>query len=69
MITIDGERDRCRPLATLLEDDGKSFPDSFAIDPASDVAALPYSSGTMGLPKGVMLTHRNLVANLQQTIE
>src|SRR5438067_180038 len=29
-------------------------------------AALPYSSGTTGLPKGVMLTHRNLVANLQQ---
>lgn len=31
-----------------------------------DVAALPYSSGTTGLPKGVMLTHRNLVANLLQ---
>ncbi|MEV4729783.1 AMP-binding protein [Saccharopolyspora sp. NPDC049426] len=33
-----------------------------------DLAALPYSSGTTGLPKGVMLTHRNLVANLLQTI-
>ena len=33
------------------------------IDPAEDLAALPYSSGTTGLPKGVMLTHRNLVAN------
>ena len=30
------------------------------------LAALPYSSGTTGLPKGVMLTHRNLVANLAQ---
>ena len=28
---------------------------------------LPYSSGTTGLPKGVMLTHRNLVANVAQT--
>lgn len=37
-----------------------------AIDPARDVVALPYSSGTTGLPKGVMLTHRNLVANLAQ---
>jgi acyl-CoA synthetase (AMP-forming)/AMP-acid ligase II len=37
------------------------------IDPATDVAVLPYSSGTTGLPKGVMLTHRNLVANLLQT--
>ena len=31
-----------------------------------EVAVLPYSSGTTGLPKGVMLTHRNLVANLIQ---
>ena len=36
------------------------------IDPAHDLVALPYSSGTTGLPKGVMLTHRNLVANLAQ---
>ena len=38
-----------------------------AIDAAVDIAALPYSSGTTGLPKGVMLTHRNLVANVLQT--
>ena len=36
------------------------------IDPANDLVVLPYSSGTTGLPKGVMLTHRNLVANLCQ---
>jgi acyl-CoA synthetase (AMP-forming)/AMP-acid ligase II len=33
-----------------------------------DVVALPYSSGTTGLSKGVMLTHRNLVANIAQTV-
>jgi acyl-CoA synthetase (AMP-forming)/AMP-acid ligase II len=38
---------------------------SVDIDP-DDVVALPYSSGTTGLPKGVMLTHRNLVANILQ---
>ena len=36
------------------------------IDPAHDIAALPYSSGTTGLSKGVMLSHRNLVANILQ---
>jgi acyl-CoA synthetase (AMP-forming)/AMP-acid ligase II len=36
------------------------------VDPANDIAALPFSSGTTGLSKGVMLTHRNLVANLEQ---
>ncbi|MFE0453450.1 4-coumarate--CoA ligase family protein [Streptomyces sp. NPDC058914] len=36
------------------------------IDPAEDVAALPYSSGTTGMPKGVMLTHRQIATNLAQ---
>ena len=31
-----------------------------------DLVVLPYSSGTTGLSKGVMLTHRNLVANIAQ---
>jgi acyl-CoA synthetase (AMP-forming)/AMP-acid ligase II len=34
--------------------------------PSTHLAALPYSSGTTGNPKGVMLTHRNLVANVAQ---
>jgi long-chain acyl-CoA synthetase len=39
------------------------------IDPAEDVAALQYTGGTTGMSKGAMLTHRNLVANVQQTID
>jgi acyl-CoA synthetase (AMP-forming)/AMP-acid ligase II len=35
-------------------------------DPAGDLAVLPFSSGTTGISKGVMLTHRNLVANMEQ---
>jgi 4-coumarate--CoA ligase len=36
------------------------------VDVDEDVVVLPYSSGTTGFPKGVMLTHKNLVANLVQ---
>ncbi|MGH7693320.1 MAG: AMP-binding protein, partial [Candidatus Dormibacteria bacterium] len=36
------------------------------LDPATAVAAVPFSSGTTGIPKAVRLTHRNLVANLEQ---
>lgn len=35
------------------------------IDPEEDLALLQYTGGTTGLPKGVMLTHYNLVANVQ----
>lgn len=41
-------------------------PVTAAIDPREDVAALLYSGATTGLPKGVMLTHRNLVSGLVQ---
>lgn len=39
------------------------------INPVEDVAALQYTGGTTGVSKGAMLTHRNLAANVQQTIE
>lgn len=50
-------------LADLLAAQGE--PPAIEVG-AEDVAVLPYSSGTTGLAKGVVLTHRNLVANLCQ---
>ncbi len=52
------------PFSELLRHG--DVPPDVEIDPANDIAALPYSSGTSGVPKGVMLTHRNIVANLAQ---
>ena len=63
VIVLDGAEGHTS-LADLLAT-GAAPPD-ITIDPAKDLAVLPYSSGTTGLPKGVMLTHRNLVANILQ---
>ncbi|MEU5315436.1 4-coumarate--CoA ligase family protein [Streptomyces sp. NPDC021056] len=52
---------------SLLDMLGSTAPEPVIdIDPVEDVAALPYSSGTTGIPKGVMLTHRQLATNLAQ---
>ncbi|MCA9900809.1 MAG: 4-coumarate--CoA ligase family protein [Ardenticatenaceae bacterium] len=56
--------DGATPFAALLQSDG-SLPE-ININPAEDLVVLPYSSGTTGYPKGVMLTHRNIVANIVQ---
>ena len=46
---------------------GEVLTSGVEIDTAEHVAIIPYSSGTTGLPKGVMLTHRSLVTNLVQS--
>jgi acyl-CoA synthetase (AMP-forming)/AMP-acid ligase II len=64
VIVLDGMEGHAN-LFDLLGADAPSV--KVDIDPADDLVTLPYSSGTTGLPKGVMLTHRNLVANVAQT--
>ncbi len=60
--TVPEELSEAIPFATLLR---RSSPKLLHhVDVSSDdLLALPYSSGTTGLPKGTMLTHRNLVSN------
>lgn len=48
----------------LVANDGR--PDPVAIDPANDIAVLQYTGGTTGAPKGAMLTHGNVSANVEQ---
>ena len=64
LVVLDGAAGH-PSLADLLSD--RATPPQLSIDPATQVAVLPYSSGTTGRPKGVMLTHRNLVANVAQS--
>ena len=63
LIVIDGASGH-PSLADLIAE-GADAP-TVTFDPATQVAVLPYSSGTTGRPKGVMLSHRNLVANVEQ---
>jgi acyl-CoA synthetase (AMP-forming)/AMP-acid ligase II len=67
LVVLDGPGEAAdgHPNAADLLDAGAAAPD-VSFDPATHLAVLPYSSGTTGNPKGVMLTHRNLVANVAQ---
>jgi len=64
-IYVFGEGDGATPFNSLLAETDEPLP-VVQINPREDLVALPYSSGTTGLPKGVMLTHYNLVSNLKQ---
>lgn len=60
-LIVMGEGDGATPMSAVFGDPIEQV----AVDP-HDTVVLPYSSGTTGLPKGVELSHRNLVANIEQ---
>ncbi|SHE84973.1 4-coumarate--CoA ligase [Loktanella atrilutea] len=65
LVTI-GQAPDTPELADLM---GDPLSHQVAVDFDAHTVVLPYSSGTTGLPKGVMLSHRNLVTNVDQIIE
>jgi acyl-CoA synthetase (AMP-forming)/AMP-acid ligase II len=62
---VFGEAEGAEAFASLLAGGADDLP-RVEINPREDLVALPYSSGTTGVCKGVMLTHHNLAANVAQ---
>ncbi|CAI9113799.1 OLC1v1014479C1 [Oldenlandia corymbosa var. corymbosa] len=67
IICIDTAPEGCLHFSELTSADENELPE-VEISP-DDVVALPYSSGTTGFPKGVMLTHKGLVTSVAQQVD
>ena len=64
-VLVFGEAQGATPFREVV---AHEYPPARAAIGPDDLAALPYSSGTTGLPKGVELTHANLVTNIRQSL-
>ncbi|XP_022153289.1 4-coumarate--CoA ligase 1-like [Momordica charantia] len=67
ILCTDSPPDGCLSFSELTEADENDIP-AVKIN-SNDVVALPYSSGTTGIPKGVMLTHKSLVTSVAQQVD
>lgn len=65
IIVIDAAPEGTIPMSEFM---GPVLENQIEVDLDTHNLALPYSSGTTGLPKGVMLSHRNLVVNVDQVL-
>jgi acyl-CoA synthetase (AMP-forming)/AMP-acid ligase II len=65
-IVVLGDPDGEVAYGDVLAPGADAPPPTGPVDPATDLALLPYSSGTTGLAKGVMLTHRAVATNIEQ---
>ncbi|PYI55862.1 long-chain-fatty-acid--CoA ligase [Paenibacillus flagellatus] len=62
----DPEKEQLFVMHRLLRAASPEPPPRHSFDPAEEIAVLQYTGGTTGIPKGVMLTHANLTANVRQ---
>ncbi|KAI9084332.1 hypothetical protein K1719_033674 [Acacia pycnantha] len=67
VITVDDPPEKCLHFSVVSEADENEVPE-VEIDP-DDPVALPFSSGTTGLPKGVILTHKSLATSVAQQVD
>jgi long-chain acyl-CoA synthetase len=65
-VQIDEHQEQIFVLQNLLRKAPKHPFEQTVVNPEEDLAVLQYTGGTTGTAKGVMLTHRNLVANIEQ---
>ncbi|CAE7030508.1 hypothetical protein CFE70_004198 [Pyrenophora teres f. teres 0-1] len=65
---VEGCRDWRDFLPSLAEAEEYEFPALSEHEASTQPATVNYSSGTTGMPKGVAVSHHNLIANLEQTI-
>ncbi|KAG6655480.1 4-coumarate--CoA ligase 2 [Carya illinoinensis] len=67
VITVDDPPEKCLHFSVLSEANESEIP-TVSINP-DDPVALPFSSGTTGLPKGVVLTHKSLITSVAQQVD
>ncbi|KAJ4958364.1 hypothetical protein NE237_025475 [Protea cynaroides] len=67
VVCIDSVLEGCLHFSELTQLDDDDVP-SAELDP-NDIVTLPFSSGTTGLPKGVMLSHKNLITSIAQHVD
>ncbi|XP_076314409.1 uncharacterized protein LOC143226826 isoform X5 [Tachypleus tridentatus] len=66
IFVLGNKEKRCSRFSDLLEDDGSFFHKPVTVEAREVSLVLPYSSGTTWLPKGVILTHHNIISNIYQ---
>ena len=63
-----GVKDFRKMIGSVAETEGFEFPELSPGESQKTVATINYSSGTTGMPKGVMISHHSLISNVEQTM-